>query len=127
MTPEVAVAVEEIQQAFDGHSIDIEKEPQGGAYVTVHGTSIGPRFTPATSWVGFLITFQYPRADVYPHFIDGSVLVAGGGNYPAGITPGQNWRGKPAIQVSRKSNRWNAAIDTAALKLIKVLEWLRKQ
>jgi hypothetical protein len=29
--------------------------------------------------------------------------------------------------VSRRSNRWNAANDTAALKLAKVIEWLRSQ
>jgi hypothetical protein len=95
--------------------------------VTLHGADIGPRFTPAASWVGFLITFQYPRADVYPHFIDGAVVVAGGGQLPAGITAGHTWRGRSALQVSRKSNRWNAAVDTAALKLAKVIEWLRGQ
>src|SRR4051794_31112014 len=127
MTPEVILAVEEIHAAFDGHKIDIEEETQGGAYVTLHGAAIGPRFQPDVSWVGFLITFQYPRADVYPHFIDGGVSVVGGSSYPGGITAGHNWRGKNALQVSRKSNRWNATVDTAALKLAKVLEWLRRQ
>ena len=30
-----------------------------------------------------------------------------------------------ATMVSRKSNRWNPAQDTAALKLAKVLDWIR--
>jgi hypothetical protein len=125
MTPEVAAAVGEIRKTFDGHRVDVEDETQGGAYVTVHGQSIGAAFAPASSWVGFLITFQHPRADVYPHFIDGDVRRADGGKLPDGMTTGHNWRGKNAIQVSRRSNRWNAATDTAAVKLIKVLEWLR--
>lgn len=127
MTPEVAEAVEEVRKAFEGHGVDVEEEGQGGGYVTVHDLFLGARFKPTVSWVGFLVTFQYPRADVYPHFIDAGVVRAEGGQLPSGITAGHNWRGKAALQVSRRSNRWNAATDTAALKLAKVLEWLRGQ
>src|SRR5260370_2040018 len=121
MTPEVTLAVEEIRQIFGGHNVDVQEENQGGAYVTVNGITIGPRFSPSTSWIDFLVTFQYPRADVYPPFLDGTLQVTGGGNFPAGITTGHIWREKPALQVSRRSNRWNAATDTAALKLAKVI------
>ena len=31
----------------------------------------------------------------------------------------------PAIQISRRSNRWNPDRDTAALKLARVLDWIR--
>jgi len=127
VTSEVSSAVEEIRQSFDGHGIEIEEETQGGVYVTVNGIAVGPRFSPSVSWIGFLITFQYPRADVYPHFLDGTLQATGGGNFPAGVTTGHSWRGKTALQVSRRSNRWNAANDTAALKLAKVIEWLRSQ
>jgi hypothetical protein len=30
---------------------------------------------------------------------------------------------RPAAQVSRRSNRWNPALDTATLKLMRVLRW----
>jgi len=30
----------------------------------------------------------------------------------------------PAVMVSRASHRWNPVTDTAALKLLRVLEWL---
>src|SRR5690348_14819323 len=121
MTPEVAAAVDEVRKTFEGHGVDVEEEAQGGAYVTVGDLSLGAVFTPASSWVGFLVTFQHPRADVYPHFISGDVRRADGGNLPEGMTTGHNWRGKSAIQVSRRSNRWNATTDTAAAKLLKVL------
>src|SRR5688500_13417854 len=128
MAPEVSQAVEEIRRTFDGHRVDIEEESQGGAYVIVHDLPIGPRFAPCGAGVGFLVPFPRPRAAVDPHSLDGQVRLAPGGPYPAGIYPpgitaGHTWRGKKALQVSRRSRRWNAAADTAALKLAKVLEW----
>lgn len=128
MTPEVEQAIAEIQLAFPEHPIEVEAESQGGAYVIVNNLFIGEQYLPSTSWVGFLMTFQYPHADVYPHFIDGQLRRADGsliqGN---GLSGSITWQDRQAIQVSRRSNRLNSAIDTAATKLAKVLTWLRNQ
>lgn len=35
------------------------------------------------------------------------------------------YEGRSAIQISRRSNRLNPATDTALIKLLKVLDWLR--
>lgn len=127
MTPEVQAAVEEIRQTFAGHRVDVEEEPQGGAYVIVHDLVVGERFAPTTTWFGFLITFQYPSADVYPHFIDGSLRRADGKPHATGISGPTQWQNRTVLQISRKSNRWNPTVDTAAAKLLKVLEWLRSR
>lgn len=127
MTPEVQTAVEEIRQTFAGHRVDVEVESQGGAYVIVHDLAVGERYIPATTWFGFLITFQYPRADVYPHFIDGALRRADGKPHATGISGPTQWQNRAVLQISRKSNRWNPATDTAAAKLLKVLDWLRSQ
>ncbi|MBD2166419.1 hypothetical protein H6G04_18650 [Calothrix membranacea FACHB-236] len=128
MTPEIEQAIAEIQIAFPEHPIGVEAESQGGAYVIVNNLLIGEQYLPSTSWVGFLITFQYPHADVYPHFIDGQLRRVDGsliqGN---GLSGSMTWQERQAIQVSRRSNRLNPAIDTAATKLAKVLTWLRNQ
>jgi hypothetical protein len=124
MTPEVEQAIQEIRAAFDGHVVEVVPEDQGGAYVTVRGVTIAPGSTPAQSWIGFLIPFQYPHADVYPHFISADVRRAQDDSYGEAVTP-STWQGRPALQVSRKSNRWNPATDTAALKLAKVIRWLQ--
>jgi len=124
MTPEVQAAVEEIRSAFPGH-ITVEAEEQGGAYVILDIVELGDTYSPSSSWIGFLITFQYPDADVYPHFIDGSVRRCDGTNHAEGVSGPTDWRGRSALQLSRRSNRWNAATDTALLKLNKVLEWFR--
>lgn len=34
---------------------------------------------------------------------------------------------RPAVQISRRSNRLNPATDTAVIKLHKVLAWLRSR
>ncbi|MBD2302324.1 hypothetical protein [Nostoc sp. FACHB-190] len=126
MTPEIEQAIAEIQQAFPGHSVEVEAEAQGGANVIVHNLLIGEQYVPSISWVGFAISFQYPYADVYPHYIDPGLRRAGDLVQGAGFSLA-SWRDRQVIQVSRRSNRWNAAIDTAATKLTKVLTWLRSQ
>jgi hypothetical protein len=125
MIPEVESAIAEIREAFSSLEIETIPEPQGGAYVVVKDLAIGELFIPNTTWIGFLITFQYPDADVYPHFISGELKRANGQPFPAGITGPTTWQNRSALQVSRRSNRWAPGVDTAANKLAKVLTWLR--
>ena len=35
------------------------------------------------------------------------------------------WQSMSVLQLSRRSNRWDAEVDTAATKLAKVLDWFR--
>ena len=127
MNPDVIAAIEEIRAAFPEHRVEVMPEAQGGAYVIVHDLDVGTQYAPAKSWCGFLITFQYPRADVYPHFVDGNLRRKDGSSYGGGISGPVNWQSRSALQVSRRSNHWNPTVDTAAAKLSKVLEWLRTQ
>jgi hypothetical protein len=127
MTPEVEQAIAQIRTTFDGHRVQFEPEPQGGAYVVVDDLFLGDQYVPTTSWLGFLITFQYPRADVYPHFVDPQLRRADGRAHGAGFSGPLSWQGRLALQISRRSNRLNPAIDTAATKLAKVIEWVKSQ
>jgi hypothetical protein len=126
VTPEVAAAVEEIRQTFTGNPVEVEEEAQGGAYVIVRNLDVGERFKPAAIWLSFLISFQYPDSDVYPHFTDAGFARADGIALGAGFS-GVTWREQSVLQVSRRSNRWNPAVDTAAGKLINVLEWMKSR
>lgn len=123
-TPEVNAAVDQLRESFPDSRFDVEPDDQGGALVKVCDVSIGPKFTPQTTWCGFVIPFQYPRADIYPHFIDASIKRADGQPLGPGLQM-TTWRGAAAIQVSRRSNHWDPLVDTAAIKLAKVIEWLR--
>ena len=130
MTPEVEAALDELRAHFPGHRVECTPEQQGGAYMIVHGLDLGSAYLPTATWVGFLLSFQYPYTDVYPHFIDLSVRRADSRPLGQGFAPGVQWPGwtiGPAVQVSRRSQRWNPATDTAALKLAKVLDWIQQR
>lgn len=129
MNPSVEKAIAEIKATFVGHQVNVESDSDGGAYVTVQGLHLGDQYTPNTSWVAFHITFQYPHADVYPHFCVAG-LKRNGQEVTDPFHKGE-WKTPtitvPATSVSRRSNHRNAAVDTAAIKLMKVLEFIRSK
>ncbi len=126
MTPEIEEAVDDIKSSFAGHAVEATEDGEGGAYVVVRDIEIGTTYTPERSWFGFRITFQYPRADVYPHFLDGSIVRTDGKGHGTGITA-TSWRNISVLQLSRRSNHLDPGVDTAATKLAKVIEWFRTQ
>lgn len=124
--PEVEEAVAEIRAAFSGKEIQVVTSPDGGAEVTIEGIDLGERYEPRKSFVGFRIHSTYPFSQVYPHFLRPDLRKASGTPLPTpGMTHGQQWRGQPAIMVSRSSRNWDPSRDTAVGKLYKVLEWVR--
>jgi hypothetical protein len=135
----VEKALEELTAGLpEKATLEIKEDSDGGAYVLVDGVEIGACFNPSTSWIAFHITWSYPDADVYPHFIDADVQYVGGqakpnqhadGSLPAAMTRNATAPGfeRPAIQVSRRSNRRNPATDSALQKLLRVLDFLRSR
>lgn len=124
MIAAVEAAIAEIRDTFPGHQVDVTAVGDGGAHVMVHGLPLPDRYTQGTTWVAFTIVFQYPYADVYPHFIDAAVQRKDGQPLGDGFSAG-NWQGQACTQISRRSNRHDAEVDTAAMKLAKVLEWVQ--
>src|ERR1700736_6558230 len=130
LTSDVIAAIEDIRVAHPDHRVSVEEDGSGGAFVEVDDLLLGDQYEPSRSWTGFRITFQYPMADVYPHFVinglrrkDGRPLGVGfqlnnqGWQPPSGI--------KVATMVSRRSNRRDPTTETAVIKLEKVLSWIR--
>lgn len=130
MKPAVQQAIEEIRKSFVGHRIDAEADSDGGAFVKVHELDVGGVYQSNRSWIAFRITFQYPFADVYPHFCVPELKRKDGAGLGEGFSMGQ-WSppsgSAAAMQISRRSNRWDSSTDTAAIKLHKVLTWLRSR
>ena len=126
LTPTVAKAIEEIRRTFEGCQVDVEPDGSGGAVVVVKGVPLGCPYAQATAWFGFNITCQYPYADVYPHFTNADLARSGGGSLGAGFGEA-SFQGSPAMQISRRSTRLNPETDTAALKLLKVVKWMKEQ
>jgi hypothetical protein len=125
MTDAVKKAMEQIDAAYPGEKrIEVQEDGQGGVYVIVNDVDIGTIYEQSTTWVGFRIVFNYPYADVYPHFVRSDLVRKDGRPLGDGISGGHLFLGRAALQLSRRSNRLNPATDTAATKLLKVVQWL---
>jgi len=120
------------------HIMGLMKPDPNHGQILVDGMDIGENFAPAITWVGFQITWPYPDADVYPHFVDPNLRYVGEKaapnqypeeNLPVSMTRGAMMPGfeMPAIQVSRRSQRRNAATDSALQKLFRVIEFLKSR
>ena len=126
MKPEIEQAVEELRRCFSAAEVAAHATDDGGAVVTIDPIYLGPRYNPQQTWIKFAIGFQYPHADIYPLFVSPDLARADGQPHGEAITEA-SFEGKQALQVSRSSNRLDPAIDTAALKVIKVIQWLQSQ
>jgi hypothetical protein len=124
MTPDVEHAITELQETWPDSRLTVRPDPQGGALVIVEDVPLGDPYEQDSSWVGFTLSFQYPYADVYPHFVRGDLRRRDGNGLGEAMTPA-TFDGRPAVQVSRRSNRHEPDLQTAAIKLHKVLEWMR--
>lgn len=121
----VELAVAAIRDQFVGHAVNTVSDGAGGVFVTIEDIALGPNYTPDVTWLGFHINSAYPHSDVYPHYI-GRVTRLDNGAHGVAVQP-VDWQGRPALQLSRRSNRWNSATDTAAFKAEKVITWFRAQ
>lgn len=125
IVPAVARAIKEIRCTFDQSSVEVEPDGSGGAVVVVRGIPMGCPYMQREVWIGFHITFQYPYADVYPHFTNPDLARSDAGGLGGGFGSAM-FRGERAIQISRRSNRLNPQTDTAAIKLLKVIHWMKR-
>lgn len=131
MNAAVQQAIEEVRNAFPGHAVEAEPDGENGAWVRVLDLFLGSQYVPSVSWLAFQITFQYPHADVYPHFCLAELRRVDGKPLGEGLHSNRTWqtptKHETATMLSRRSNRLNPATDTAALKLGKVLDWVRNR
>lgn len=130
MRPVVANAVNEIKAAFATHTVEVVHDGEGGAFVRVGDIVFGGQYVPSSGWVAFRIGHAYPHADIYPHYLpgalrrhDGKPLGEAFHKQPMQLGPFS----EAATMVSRRSHRWNPGLDTAVLKLAKVLDWIRSR
>jgi hypothetical protein len=123
----VRAAIDDLQTDFQPEEFVIEPDGQGGARVRFGPVDLGDVYTQRQTWVGGHIPSQIPYADVYPIFVRGDLARTDGKPFVAPMSNGHNFMGQPAVQVSRKSNRRDAAIETVKMKFKKVLAWMNAQ
>lgn len=126
MKVEITNGIDELKRQFSTSSFTVREDGQGGAYVVMEPISLGPKYRPAVTWVGFQIPAQYPYSDIYPVFIGGEVTRVDGTPFVAPVTPGHQFEGRSAIQVSRRYGAAQSGLQKVTAKILKVLDFLEK-
>ena len=126
MNPEAKKAVAELRTTFPCVAVISHEDGDGGGIITMFPIDPGPSYDQRETWLKFAISCQYPYSDVYPLFVRADLTRADGSNHGVGITVG-SFQGEPALQLSRRSNRRDPALDTAARKVARVIQWLQAQ
>lgn len=127
MKENVLEAINELKIAYGEGNVSAVPDGEGGAYVIVSNLDLGEKYTPSIVWCGFRITHMYPEGQVYPHYLNPDLKRTDGQNYGSGFQSKIQWNNKETIQVSRTSKNWNPALDTAQLKLEKLIAWIKEQ
>lgn len=128
VTDTILNAIDELHHTFSETTVTYVPDDQGGAWVTIAEVPLGSAFTSATSWMAFQITHPYPEADVYPHFVRPDLARVDGAAHGEGFAlTSFGPDNVAAMQLSRRSNRLNPTVDTAATKALKVLRWLEQR
>jgi hypothetical protein len=127
MKAAVTKAIDELRATFPDATVTADPDNDGGAYVTIEPVEISGPYVQTETWVRFHIGFQYPASDVYPHFVRSDLARTDGAALGEGMSGPVDHRGRPAIQVSRRSNRLDPSVQTAAHKLLKVIAWMEKR
>jgi hypothetical protein len=125
-TAAVDEAVRQLKAGLPEFPWDVREDGQGGAILIGDGLALGGPWLQGDTWIGFRIAFNYPYADVYPHFVRGDLARRDGGPLGEALSA-TTFEGRAAIQISRASNRRDPSHETALLKLLKVMTWLRER
>jgi len=121
LPPDVAQAVELLQEAFPGR-IHIEAYESPGPIVRITDVVLGPGWSAHAGELWCSIPFHYPDAAIYPYYATGAVPAAGVGG---GALQPVGWRGMAATQVSLRHNAWDPSRDTAVGSVMQTLAWLQ--
>lgn len=122
---QVSAALENLRACFEGSELIIEPDGSGGARVLVEVASLSDIYVQAQTWIAGHLVPQLPYADIYPLFVRGDLARRDGRPLGSGLSPGQVFMGRSAVQASRRSNQRDPAIELAGHKFLKVIEWLR--
>ncbi|WP_199484970.1 hypothetical protein [Actinomadura craniellae] len=122
INPKVIEAIDAVRAHFTGKPVEVVPDGAGGAHVIIKEIEVGPVYTPNSTWLGFQINSAHPHSDVYPHYV-GRLTRTDGAPLGEAISECE-YQAHPALQLSRRSNRRDPAIDTPANKAERILRWL---
>lgn len=128
LKPEVEKAIQDLRKAFPKATVQATEDGQGGAYVEIDSVSLDSQiFVQSETWVGFRLSFQLPYADVYPICVRPDLARRDGRELSGeALHPNHDFQGRPSLMLSRRSNNHDPEHNKPHLKVLKVLEWLRR-
>jgi hypothetical protein len=126
MNASVEKALDDLRKQFAGHLVTHQEDGAGGVYFFIEGVDIGSGFTPSVSWLGGRITAAFPFADIYPMYIDGGIKRTNGLAFAAPVVPIAAWQGRQVLQVSRVNRNAANEPQSASLKVLRVVDFLRR-
>ncbi|MBQ0855602.1 hypothetical protein J8N05_46430 (plasmid) [Streptomyces sp. BH-SS-21] len=118
----IDTALTELRAHFGADTVTTTPDGSGGVYAVISDLTVGPAYTPAQTWLGFQISAAHPDADIYPHYT-GMLNRTDGQPHGQAIQP-VTWQGRPsepALQISRRSNQRNPAVDTPVNKALRMI------
>lgn len=126
----VAEAIEGLRDQYGDNNVTFSPDGQGGAWVEIEEVPLSENYLQHSSFIAFLLPFNLPNADVYPVFVrsdlkraDGRPLGEGFQQTEAAVA-GEN-PPRRVVQVSRRTRNGQFSTQTPALKIEKVLAWIR--
>lgn len=126
MSTTVDQVLQTLREDFPGSKVTFTPDGSGGGAAIVECVDLGPQYSPQQTWLGAQLTTALPYADIYPLFIGNDVKRADGREYQAPISKGHVFAGRPAIQVSLRTNNLMATTEAAASKFTKALHFIRE-
>ena len=130
LKPAVEEAIRDLRKAFLKATVSPTEDGQGGADIVIEPVLLDSKvFVQGETWVGFNLSFQLPYADVYPIHVRSDLARRDGRELreaSEGLHPNKSFQGQPSLMLSRRSNNRDPEQDKPHLKVLKVLEWLRR-
>jgi hypothetical protein len=127
LTPAVMEGIAELETSFPESKVSVTEDGVGGAHVHLDVVDPGPPYRQRETWVGFHLGFQYPNADVYPHYVRPDLARVDGATLVSPFHTGHPCQWGLSVMVSRRSNHLDPISATATTKLMSVLDWLAAQ
>ena len=126
-TPSVALAVEQIKLNFPSCDLQVTPDGNGGGWFMLQKVVLGEPYANELIWMGGDLSAQLPYADLYPVFVSAELRRVDGKPLGEAIAQNANFHGLVAVQISRRSNHRDAKLENPAIKLRKVLSWLKSR
>jgi len=124
--PAVEEVLAHLRTDFPDANVHFMPDGNGGGAVVIESVDLGQDYAPAKTWLGAHLPSTLPYADIYPLFIGAEVVKTNGQAHNNPISAGHTFNGRPAIQISKRSNNLVATAEAASLKFTKVLHFIRE-